>query len=141
MDYYKIQFFNGSNSFFNKNYLDHLIEGMRKKRVLTQHENKIILDSKIKYYSILLCNVPIFFYMARRHYKISLKNKFQPGDTLHFIGSTLLLMSFIFVTAEKLYYNDVKYLILKNSYIEPEDIENAKLNSLIMKKYEKGIEE
>jgi len=136
MERFKIKFFNSLDSKYPKDYIDYLIKNIKTNKDLPNEELKLIRNTKIKYYSLVLFNIPFFLFRIKRFYNYNKMYNLKKQQSINFVLTTLIPMLMMVVLADKIYYRDLKYLIIKYSSITLDNYENTKLNRLIIENYD-----
>lgn len=130
--------FGDKESFFNSFYINYYLNEINKYYNLKDDEKRMIKHAKVKYYTINVGNFLFFLYSLRKIYKRGKRiNYTHIASTREaFIFATYIAVIVgVYFTAQMCYYNDLKYLIKKYSYINKERFEDALLSRDIIKKY------
>jgi hypothetical protein len=127
----------------NKSYIDYFINEITKHNKLSEEENKLIKHAKIKYSLFCALNCFYLLYSSKRLYKKGLSINYASSSN-HDLGVysytiifNILVMTSIYFLAQNIYYNDLKYLIRKYSFIDENKYKEAKRNRMIMQEYQK----
>jgi hypothetical protein len=133
-----------SNSDFNGSsyWMNYHIKVIRRKHVLTQEENSLILKSRFKYILISGLGAIGFLITMKYYYKYSLRidyfsYKSTSIETLCYyaFGLSSLLISYRF--AERSYCNNLKFLVMKYGEIEEDKYKEFMENKSILKSFYK----
>jgi hypothetical protein len=118
LNYFYRIYFGDINAFMNSYYIDYLIKDIRRFNKLTPEEEKLIRKAKIKLYSVCFLNFCFFLYSIRRLYNLSMIHQAHHLTISAHICASLVAISLMYYMGQRLYYNDMKYLILMYNVTE-----------------------
>jgi hypothetical protein len=129
--------FNGSSYWMNYH-----IKVIRRKHVLTQEENSLILKSRFKYLLISGLGAIGFLITMKYFYKHSLRidyfsNNNTFTETLGYCGLGLGSLLMGYRLAERSYCNNLKFLIMKYGEIQEDQYREFMENKSILKSFYK----
>jgi hypothetical protein len=125
--------FGHSNAFMNSNYINYLLKDICRTNIITEQEKKIIKSAKTKLYFFHFLNFCFFTVSLRKVYRVSSKIDFTKSKTYWDIPISVGIMLIIYSFGQYVYYNDLKYLILKYTSLDQDRYINALVNKAIIK--------
>jgi hypothetical protein len=113
LNYLNRKDFGDINAFMNSHYIDYLLKDIRRFNTLNTNEEMIIKSAKRKLRFLNFLNFCFFLFSLKRIYRVSLTPGVENNVITRNITGSLAIIALIYYSGQRIYYNDLKYLILK----------------------------